>query len=221
MMAAGRGERLKDLTLNLPKALVACDGIPLLLYSLMQIHEVVNHLFITVGHKKNKLIQYLAHDKKCHIIDTSNKGNSWWIFNSSLKHLNEPVLVLACDIITVLDLSFIYSNYLRLGSPPCMIVPVCPVEGIDGDYIKTKGNNVIALSRTMHSPIYGSGIQVINPFLINGILTGYDEFDQVWFELLNKQMLYVSDIYPHQWFSVNTKGQLAKYLKSKKYSKSY
>jgi N-acetyl-alpha-D-muramate 1-phosphate uridylyltransferase len=220
IMAAGRGLRLKELTINLPKALIDCNGIPLVFYSLRQLQQKVNLLFITVGHQKSKLIYYLSDKKKCRIIDTSNKGNSWWIFHSSLKYLNEPVLVLTCDIITYLDLSFIYLNYVKFGFPPCMIVPVRSVEGIDGDYIKVKDNKATALSRTKYSSIYGSGIQVINPFQINKILSCYDDFGQLWIELLRKELLFVSDLYPHPWFSVNTKEQLVNYLQLKNYSKS-
>lgn len=213
LLAAGEGQRFKELTIDLPKALIDIDGTPLLLYSLNQIQQKVSHILITVGHQKSKMIRYFS--GKHQIIDTSNKGNSWWIFNSALRYVNEPVLVLACDIIARLDIPFIYSNYVKIGSPPCMMVPVRSVEGIDGDYIEEKDKRVLSLSHTKRTQIYGSGIQVINPFMINENLKEYDDFNQLWLALIRKRMLYISDLYPYTWFSINTKEHLAKYLSFK------
>ncbi|HBL77529.1 MAG: hypothetical protein A2W90_10240 [Bacteroidetes bacterium GWF2_42_66] len=212
LMAAGNGQRMKELTVNIPKALVDVKGIPLLSYSLTQLDQKIDSISITVGHKKNELIKFLASNQKYQIIDTSYKGNSWWVFNSSLKYINEPVLVLTCDIITFLDIPFIFSNYINIGSPPCMIVPVRPVSGIDGDYIKEKDRMVLSLSRTKRTSIYCSGIQIINPYIINKHIAKHEDFNQIWSVLIDKNMLYVSDLYPHPWFSINTKEQLVKYL---------
>ncbi|MBP6933159.1 MAG: NTP transferase domain-containing protein [Candidatus Methanofastidiosum sp.] len=212
IMAAGAGLRLKELTINAPKALLEVNGMPLLSYSLNQINKIVDNIFITVGYKKNKIIDYFSDNKKYRIIDTSYKGNSWWIFNSLLKNFNEPVLVLPCDIITIIDLSFIYLNYLSLGCPPCMLVPVQPVKGIDGDFIEEKNNVVLSISRNFSTPIYCSGIQVINPLYINETMNEQNDFNQLWHQLICNNMLYVSSIYPHPWFSIDTKEQVVRYL---------
>lgn len=213
LLAAGRGQRMDELTIDSPKALIDVDGKPLISYSLIQINQKIKHIFITVGYHKQKMIKYFAENKKCQIIDTSHKGNSWWIFNSPLKYVNEPVLVLACDILTTIDIPLIFSNYIRIGSPPCMMVPVQPVSGIDGDYIEENNNKVLSLSSTRYSPIYGSGIQIINPFIINKNCNEHDDFNQLWLELICNEMLYVSSLYSHSWFSINTREQLERYLK--------
>ncbi len=215
LLAAGYGKRLKELTFNLPKALIDVNGTPLMEFSLMQLYRKVEHIHITIGYKKQKILNYLTvNNDKIKFIDTSHHGNCWWVFNSSLKYLNEPVLILACDIITKLDLQFIYSNYVKLGRPSCMMVPVYGVEGIDGDYIREKDGMVVNLSRNSPSPIYGSGIQVINPYIINKHFEEQGEFNHLWNRLIKKNMLYVSNVYPYSWFSINTKEQLNNYLQT-------
>jgi hypothetical protein len=96
-------------------------------------------------------------------IDTERKGNAWWIFHSFFKDIDEPVTVLPCDIITRIDVFFIYRNYMNRGKPVCMFAPVIPVEGIEGDYIHEKEGLVYSLSREKKSALYYSGIQVVNP----------------------------------------------------------
>ena len=81
------------------------------------------------------------------------------------KFLNRPMFVLTCDNITNINFKKIENDYINLNSPACMLVPVSPVEGLDGDYIFYKKNIVKKLSRKKKSDIYCSGIQILNPMI--------------------------------------------------------
>ncbi|GAH11178.1 unnamed protein product, partial [marine sediment metagenome] len=87
---------------------------------------------ITVGHVDS-------------IFNTEGHSNSWWIYNTVMRYVNEPVLVLTCDNITELDLEFINSEYINADSPCCMLVPVRPIQMIEGDYIQSEGEFVTVL----------------------------------------------------------------------------
>jgi NDP-sugar pyrophosphorylase family protein len=85
---------------------------------------------------------------------------------------------------------------------------VKPVPGLDGDYIFREGQVVTKLSRTETSDIYCSGIQVINPQSVNDLTEDRGSFYQVWSQLIAREKLIVSSVYPKQWFAVDTIDQL-------------
>ena len=85
-----------------------------------------------------------------------------------------------------------------------MVIPTQPVKGLSGDYIfKTKKNMVYKLSRKEESDIYCTGIQVLNPKKINDKIKKTDDFNILWKRLIKKKQLYVSDIKPERWFTVD------------------
>jgi len=70
--------------------------------------------------------------------NTDGHGNGWWIYNTLIKNLDEPVLILTCDNIVELDIDILTKEYFSYDSPPCLIVPVPPVKGLDGDLFLLK-----------------------------------------------------------------------------------
>jgi hypothetical protein len=84
-----------------------------------------------------------------------------------------------------------------------MLISVKPVKGLKGDFIKHNNNIVTSLSRRNHSSIYCSGIQILNPYKINRLMKNKENFSQIWSFLIKKKLLYVSDIMPEKWFTVD------------------
>ena len=107
-----------------------------------------------------------------------------------------------------LDFDLLSKDYFNLGEPACMIVPVQPVSGLDGDYIFHKDNRVFELSRSKQSDIYCSGIQVLNPAKVNSLTEASEDFYNLWSQLIKKDDLLCSNIYPKKWFTVDTVQQL-------------
>jgi MurNAc alpha-1-phosphate uridylyltransferase len=90
-----------------------------------------------------------------------------------------------------------------------MLVPVKPIPSIEGDFIEHKDNVVMSIQRKVPHDIYCSGIQVLNPAYIYNGLSPMDNFYSVWDALIALKQLKVSNIYPKQWFSVDTLEQLS------------
>ena len=128
--------------------------------------------------------------------------------------LNEPILVLTCDNVVDLDLSMLQENLDALNTPPCMLVPVRPVPGLEGDYVLHEGHLVTEISREKKTEIYYSGIQVLNPSRLNQITREGGSFYEVWQQLIEQQQLFVSSVYPKKWFAVDTIEQLTTLNKS-------
>ena len=209
ILAAGRGNRMRPLSDIIPKAMAPYKGDTLIGNTLKNFKDGDYLIHVTVGYKSAILSQYLLNGGLVStLINTEGQDNSWWIFNSLLKNLNAPLLVLTCDNITELDLKFIEFEYNRLNQPSCMIVPVKPIPQIEGDFIQDVDSMITSLKRDNPTNKYCSGIQVLNPFKINTEINACNNFYEVWMQLIEKKQLYTSDIYPKSWFSVDTLDQL-------------
>src|SRR5262249_33107095 len=134
--------------------------------------------------------------------------NSWWIHNTLMRHLHEPVVVLTCDNIVELDFHVLASDYDRAGRPACMLVPVTPIRGVDGDYIDHADGVVTCLQRREPRPTYCSGIQILNPGMIAATTRPSGDFYTIWDQLIAQRQLWVSSVYPKHWLTVDTLEQL-------------
>lgn len=214
IMAAGKGERMLPFTKTHPKAMVEVDGKPLICFLLEQISLISEKVFITTGYNGHEITAYFLDKNNISFINTYHKGNAWWIFHSLMKDVDEPVLVSDCDILTSIDVNYIDLNCRNAGYPACLILPVKPVNGVEGDYLFGRKGKVFSFSRTQKSDIYSSGLQVINPYKINQLINKRAEnISDVWNLLIEKGELYYAETYPHKWYSINTMEQLneAKY----------
>lgn len=205
VLAAGRGERLDPITRVVPKPLLPLNDKCLIDFTLINLKHVSN-IFVTVGYKKDLLTSYLfnKHDISG-VFDTNQKGNAWWIYNTPLRFLNEPIIVTTCDNITELNLNSIYNDYISQNSPACMLVPTTPKQNIDGDYIfYNKENIVSSITRTQKNNSYASGIQVLNLYKINQLTKKTQCFYDVWNNLIEKKNLTCSNINLKKWSSIDT-----------------
>jgi NDP-sugar pyrophosphorylase family protein len=209
IMAAGRGNRMRPLTNLLPKPMLPYKKDTLIGNSLSMLSSCVEYIHVTVGYKKAMLAEYLMTKGVDSIFNTEGYGNAWWISNTLMQFLDEPVLVLTTDNITEIDMGFLQNEYSRLHAPPCMLVPVSPIVGIEGDFIERDGDRVLSLQRRMPTEIYCSGIQVLNPVKINKAVGAKDDFLETWNSLIALQILVTAKTYPKVWFSVDTLEQLA------------
>jgi NDP-sugar pyrophosphorylase family protein len=212
-MAAGRGMRMLPLTNSVPKAMAQIDGNTLIYHGIDRLMNKVGNIkiHITVGYKKSMLASHVIEQNVASVINTEGKGNAWWIFNSLLKYVNEPILVLTCDNITDINIELILADYIQLEEPACMIIPVEPIKGLEGDFIKHEDYVVKSLSRTQISNIYCSGMQVLNPVKIRALVKESEDFNEVWGELIELGELKCSRIYPDHWFAIDTLFQLKQY----------
>ena len=62
---------------------------------------------------------------------------------------------------------------------------------------------ILAVGVGKKSEMYCTGIQVLNPKKINDKIKPADDFNLLWRRLIKKKQLYVSDIKPKRWFTVD------------------
>ena len=214
ILAAGRGVRMKPKTNKIPKAMIKIKNQTLILQGIKKIQKYIKNIHITVGYKGSMLAKHVIENKVKSVINTDKKGNAWWIFNFPFKYIDEPVFVLTCDNITNINFDLISKDYNNKGRPECFLIPVKPINKLEGDYIHRKKNIVTKLSRKIKSEIYCSGIQVLNPYKINKTIKKTEDFNQVWRKLILKKKLLVSDVIPENWFTIDNLNQLKIYKKN-------
>lgn len=208
ILAAGRGQRMTPLTNHIPKPLAPYKDSTLIANVIDQLSKRVQYIHVTVGYKKSLLAPYVLERGVSSVFDTEGKSNCWWVYNTPLKYLDEPVYVVTCDNIAVIDFDLLERNHLELNAPPCLLMPAHPVVGIAGDYISHRRQIVTAIDPQRETNIYCSGIQILNPCKVNHLTTEGDGFYSLWRQLIKQKLLLVSSVYPEPWFSVDTLEQL-------------
>ena len=74
-------------------------------------------------------------------------------------------------------------------------------------------NIINRLSRKNKSDIYCTGIQILNPKNINKAIKKTDDFNILWKRLIKIKQLYVSNILPEKWFTVDSNENYQKLKK--------
>lgn len=120
IFAAGLGTRLRPLTDNLPKALVPVMGEPLLAHLLKKFQsENVNEIIINTHHMADQVEAYLASSpfpslditisKEDQLLDTGGGlKKARWFFDE-----DEPFIVHNVDILSDINLSYLYEQHLQ------------------------------------------------------------------------------------------------------------
>lgn len=214
IMAAGRGNRMRPLTDNIPKAMAFYKGDTLIGNSLKMLYKSATYIHVTVGHKSSMLAEYLMGMGVDSILNTEGHSNSWWIHNTLLRYVDEPILVLTCDNITALDIEFLAREYHTTGTLACMVVPVIPIPAVEGDYIDHNNGIVSQIQKEHPTGLYCSGIQVLNPARVASLTDNVGDFYSIWNQLIAQRQLSVCDIYPYPWFSIDTLAHLAEGMRS-------
>ena len=210
IMAAGRGLRMKPLTDKIPKAMAPINSSTLIADRIKKLKKYFKNVHITVGYKGSMLAKHVIEHDVSSVINTEGKGNAWWVFNTLLKNIDGPLFVFTCDNLVDLDYDKYIDNYLFYKSPGCMVIPVKPVKGIDGDYIFHEDYIVNAIIRNKISDIYCSGVQIIDIKKINSKVKPTENFFDIWNSLIALKELYVSKHIASNWYSIDDVHHLDK-----------
>lgn len=197
ILSGGKGTRMRPITNYVPKALVEVGGKSLIEY----VFEMVDgtEKYVTYGHKSELLFNETKLDVSGYI-NTTGKDNAYFLYNSFVKHINEPIIVSPCDMVMDIDMEKVYENYVALDNPTIMVVGVKPIKDIEGDFVEyNTTNNITNLTREKTTDRYCSGLQIINPYRLNELTSKCDNFYDVWKQLMEISHLKISNITPNNW----------------------
>ncbi len=123
VFAAGLGTRLKEETLNKPKALVDIGGKPLLQHVLEKLkREGISEIVVNVHHFSNLVIDYLNRNDfgvKVQVSDETNQlldtGGGLKKAAPLLRSKSEPVLMYNVDVLSSISIEDLYNDHVQSG----------------------------------------------------------------------------------------------------------
>lgn len=167
ILAAGRGERLRPLTDQIPKPLVAVQGQPVIAYTLLRLARLgIQQIVINAYHLADKLVDYVgdgarwgvqvvwSREERC--LDTGGG-----VVNA--LHLMEPApfLVINGDILWDVDLKPMLSTFDpdRMDGLLGMVAP----QAGGGDFLCDPQTGQLQRARGLPTSMTYSGILVVAP----------------------------------------------------------
>src|SRR5205085_2815835 len=181
-----------------PKPMAPYLDSTLIAHGIDRVRQRVPNIHVTVGYLASTLAPHLVEHGVSSIINTNDRPNSWWLYHTLLRYLDEPTFVLTCDNVTDLDFQALEADYLAQGEPAGMLVPVRPVEGLEGDYIFHDDGLVLRVDRHRPSDAYCSGIQILHPGQVNRLTEEGADFYDVWRQLIDARQLRRSNVFPRR-----------------------
>lgn len=151
LMAGGKGERLRPLTLDTPKPLLKVDNKPIIDYNIDNLlHCGVEHINVTVN--------YLADQLEEHFKEKNKEGFAQYTCIHEPKFLgtmgavqfvpkwyNDTVLLMNSDLFTNINLELFYRQFVQSGADMSVACVPYNVDIPYGIFDFDKDNNVIGL----------------------------------------------------------------------------
>ncbi len=176
LMAGGRGERLRPLTLAKPKPLLEVGGKPIIDYNVEELlANGISNIRVTVNYLKEQLTEHFAHPRfegcvKC--VEEPRRLGTMGSLSLVDDLANDFVLVMNSDILTTLDFEKLYLAHLSSGADLTMAVVPYTVS-VPFSIIRTEGDFVTGLTeKPTYNYFAGAGVYLMNRELIERIAPG-------------------------------------------------
>ena len=179
LMAGGRGERLRPLTLDTPKPLLRVGGKCIIDYNVDELAaNGIRHIWVTVNYLKEQLIDHFTRDREngvspqvtC-VEEPKRLGTMGSL--SLVQGLTQPqVLVMNSDILTTLDFERLYMAHVESGAALTMAVVPYTVS-VPFSIIRTEGSAVVGLTeKPTYNYFAGAGVYLMDRALVDRIPEG-------------------------------------------------
>jgi len=220
IMAGGKGQRLRPLTLKTPKAMLKVNDKPLLEILLLNaISYGFNNFIFSVNYLSNKIISYFKDGKKwgvkiSYIKEKKPLGTAGCLAYLK-KKCSKNILVMNCDVHTNINFSDLLNYHKKNRADLTMVAKIDQRISKFG-IIKTRGINFANFEeKYTYTDYINAGVYVFNSILFKYLNKKYLDIPEFLNILKNKKKKII--IYPiyEYWFDI---GSLNTYNKFKLYS---
>ena len=209
ILGAGEGSRMGPLTRTLPKALLPKIEKSLLKWQIEFLKDYGIEVMVTVGYMKDLVSSAAMTLGADGFIDTSNQGNAYFL--NLIPRDTADLLVITCDNIMTIDLEELSKEFTE-SSCVGMVVPVKPTDVVLGDRLKVDGKIVLSCDYESGDSVIASGLQVLDLTKLPSNTGLWNDFHDLWNELISSHSLQVAYQTPSSWLPVDTPEQLEKFI---------
>ncbi len=173
LMAGGKGERLRPLTLDCPKPLLKVGDKAIIDYNVDELISVgADHIYITVNYLKEQIIDHFKNSPQAsRVTCVAEPVRLGTIGSLSLvPPLTQPTLLLMnSDLLTNLDYESMYLHHTRSGDDLTMAVVPYTVS-VPFSIIRSQDNRVVGLTeKPTFNYFAGAGVYMMRSELVKRI----------------------------------------------------
>ncbi len=196
LIAGGKGERLRPLTKDKPKAMISVMGRPIISYLLQWLEAYdIRNIIISCGYLHEVIQEYFGNGNRFnlniqYVIEENPLGRGGGIKQAmkQLDNSNDPILALNADAITNLNLTE-FHNFHKHNQGMATLVSV-PLISSYGIVDIEKDNNVISFREKPELPFWiNAGIYIFEREIFNLLPDIGDHETTTFPELTSKKLL--------------------------------
>ena len=176
LMAGGRGERLRPLTLDTPKPLLKVGGKPIIDYNIESLqHYGVTDIYVTVNYLKDQIIEHFADTKwqgRVHCIEEPCRLGTMGSVALIDTLSQDYVIVMNSDLLTDIDFEKLWRHHVDSGAVLTMATIPYTVS-VPFAIIKTEGDRVTGLEeKPTFNHFANAGVYIIDRKVLSEIKRG-------------------------------------------------
>ena len=173
LMAGGKGERLRPLTLTTPKPLLEIDGRPIIDYNIERLARAgITDVTVTVRYLSDQIKDYFSiprHGINVKCVEEEKPLGT--IGSAALVKRPDSgcTLVMNSDLLTTVDLEEMYLRHINMDAD-VTIAAIPYTVSVPYAILTTEGDSVTALQeKPTYSHFANAGIYIFNNFVLNAL----------------------------------------------------
>lgn len=176
LMAGGRGERLRPLTLTTPKPLLEVGGKPIIDYNVESLlSHGVNNVYVTVNYLKDKIIEHFAHPRwegRVRCIEEPCRLGTMGSVALIDDFVSDHVIVMNSDLLTNIDFERLWRHHMGAGAVLTMAT-IPYIVSVPFAILRTDGDRVTGLEeKPTFNHFANAGVYMIDRGALSGIRKG-------------------------------------------------
>ena len=176
LMAGGRGERLRPLTLDTPKPLLQVGGKPIIDYNVESLQRYgVKDIYVTVNYLKEQLVDHFADSKwrrSVHCIEEPCRLGTMGSVALIDTLSQDYVIVMNSDLLTDIDFEKLWRHHVDTGAVLTMATVPYTVS-VPFAILRTDGDRVTGLEeKPTFNHFANAGVYIIDRKVLSDIRRG-------------------------------------------------
>jgi N-acetyl-alpha-D-muramate 1-phosphate uridylyltransferase len=199
---------MRPLTDSTPKPLLTVQGQTLLEHQIKFLSQFVSKIGITVGYMSEEVEKCANQYGIDLVINSEGRGNAFWINSPTIRSISTPIVVITCDNLMEIDYEALQSESDRNQDQSFLMTRQATLK-VAGDRVLEENGRVIKISHRSDTNLLATGLQVLNTGQLNPLRV-YDDFHEVWADLIDQKKLFICSTHPFSWSAIDTPADLEK-----------